>query len=33
VHTEKNRYNLRRIQINQTTNIVHALERFSGAVK
>lgn len=33
VHTYKNRYNLRRIQINQTTNILNALERFSAAVK
>lgn len=29
VHSEKNRYNLRRIQINQTTDVVNALERFS----
>jgi peptidoglycan/xylan/chitin deacetylase (PgdA/CDA1 family) len=31
VHNENNRYNLRRIQINQNTDVVNALERFSDA--
>jgi len=31
VHAKDNRYNLRRIQINQTTNVVKAIEKFSNA--